>query len=579
MFGGMFYSCAQGNLQQNPAAQFDQKPGITVAGTTLPAFYVQQSVEGQMGQLQRMLASSPQTNTPDKEVEYYGFTIDTLSNQAAYVALAQKNGVDLSDAGLTKVAEKAVEEGIASEREQAILGKQLKENATEKEWQDYFKKQNKKSIEEVKKERLGPLQEQLSDPDKRKGVLIQLAQPALMQALSAKINLTDDDVRRANSSVTYKRIQFKSEVPGKPAAERAEAVLKELKNGLKFETAIDRYSNELPAMNKKLSETTQSASGTQAQTDPAFTALATLKAGEISGVVDVPEGKAIYKVISWSAPPADFDKKKETYRKTAIASRVQTEVTKQLKELKDNPANIVIDMPSYALAYRYFRLTGGPMGGGIIDPAKAKALYEDAGKVIEKGTDNNMRLAALVRYSALQKTLGDPTMTPEVMRKREIEAIRAVLDNSVNFTLRMRLVDLLIEEKDNAGASQELLNARQEISGTDENAVEQGRLVSAKRMQMKEKKILTAEAEQLIIEEQARWQKEKAESDKFAAEQKKEEEARRKEEEAAMKKAAEEAKKGASNAPTTPTSGTTTGTLPLGPTTGTATTGAATTGR
>lgn len=573
MFGGMFYSCSQANLQQHPNSLANQNPGITVAGTSLPAFYVQEKVESQMRQILPMLAAQPTMNTPEKEAEFYGQAIDSVSNEAVYVALAQKNGADLSDEGLKKIAAAQVEEQIASAREQAVASKKLKENATDKEWEDFFQKEYKRSLADVRKTSAEGLQKQLTEPGMRQGVVIALAQAALNQALEAKFKMTDDEVRRANESVTYKRIVFKSEVPGKPAAERAEAALKAIQGGLKFETAIDRYSNELPVMNKKLSESTQSASGAQTMSDPQFAPLATLKAGEVSGIVDVPEGKAIYKVVSRSPAPADFDKKKETYRKSAVSARVQAEIAKQTKELKDAPNGVKIDMPSYALAFQFLRLNQG----GIVDPAKANALYEEAGKVFQKGTDTNIRLAALVRYGALMLTQADPTVTPEAFRKKQIEAMRAILESGGNFDLRMRLVDLLLLEKDNEAASQELLNARRDITTFDDAALDQVRRVSAKRLQMKNEKTLTAEAEKEILEEQTRWQKDKEETDRIAAEQKKEQEAEAKKAAEDAKKAEAEAKKNAPKTATPPTTTATTGTATTAGTTaaGTTTTGTA----
>jgi hypothetical protein len=559
MFGGMFYSCSQANLQQNGAAQLNQNPGITVGGTTLPAFYVQEQVERQVGQYLPMMMGQPNlapSEKPAKEVETYGLIIDMVSNEAAHAALAQKNGADLSDEGLKKVAAKRVEDEIASERDRAVTSKELKENATEKEWEEFFKKKNNMTLAEARQKAAENFQKQLSDPNTRQALTIAYARPALEMALEQKLKMTDDEVRRANESVTYKQILFKAEIPGKTPAERAEAALKAIQSGTKFETAIDRYSNEVPAMNQKLSEKTLSASGSQTLSDPQYAPLATLKAGEVSGIVDVPEGKAIYKVVSRTPPPADFDKKKDTYRKAAVSARVNAEITKQMKELKDAPGGVVIKIPSYDLAYQYMRLTGGPMAGTpVVDPAKAKNLYEEATQAIQKGGDTNLRLSALVRYAALMKMKGDPTMTPDAFRKAEIEAVRSVLDYGSDFDLRMQLVDLLLQEKDNVGASEELVKARQEISTFDDTGVAQVRQVSAKRLQMKNDKTLTPEAEKEILAEQARWQKDKEETDKIAAEQK----AEREKEEAAAKKAAEEAKKNAP-APTTGSTATTTGT-------------------
>lgn len=567
MFGSMFYSCAQGNIQ-NGSPEASLKPAITVAGVQLPKVYVEGLVENQVARQTAGVQMGQPEKTPIEKAEIYGRTVDALVDQAAYAYLAQKLGADLSDAGLQRTAAADMDDQLAAFRDRSVLTKELKENATDKEWDDFFKKQTGKSIADVKKERLEDVQKQLAEPAKRQDLLMQLSPAAVSQTLAAKYKLSDEDLKKSFESITYKRIQFKSEIPGKTAAERADAALKAIQGGLKFETAIDRYSNELPTPGKKLSESTFSATGTEVTTDPQFMALAPLKMGDVSGVVDYPEGKVIYKVVSRKpALPADFERKKETYRKQAVQRRVQDEIRKELDAVKDKDGNVVFDAPGYQVAYEYLRLTGGPLGGKVIDPAKSKALFEQAKAIAVKNSDSTARVAALIQFAMLGFVQADPTAKPEDLRKQRIESTKLLLGISYNFDLRMQLIDLLIEDKQNDEASEQLVQAGLDIAAYDAAATAQFQAVSAKRLEMVSKKILNAEADKKIVENQRRWLTEKAEADKIAAEQQKEREAEAKKAAEEAKKAAEEAKKKevpktTPSASTKPPVSTTTGTAP-----------------
>lgn len=570
MFGGMFYSCAQGNLQ-NTSQEGSLKPAITVAGIQLPKVLVDATVEGQISQADSMTQFGQPPKTPIEKAQLYGEAVNGMVDQGAYAYLAQQMGADLSDNGIVNIVTKALDEDVTARREQAVQMKQLKANASEKEWDEAFKKQMGKTPAEYKKSTLDEIQKGLAEPAKRQDLVMRISPTAVAQLLSAKYKLSDEDLRKGFEAVTYKRIQLKSEVPGKSAQERADAALKAIKDGLKFETAIDRYSNELPTPGKKLNESTFSATGTDIDSDPQFTPLGPLKVGEVSGAVDYSEGKVIYKVVSRKPTlPTDFENQKETYRRQAVMKRVQAEVVKELDAVKDKPGNVVFDAPGYKVAYDYIRLTGGTNGGKVIDPAKAKAVFEEATAVAEKNSDTTAQAAAYVQYAMLGYVQADPASTPDQLVKREIKASQTLLGFTFNFTVRMKLIDLLVKDKQNDEASRQLLQAARDIASFDANAMMQFQEVSNKRLELVSKKVLDPAVDKDLVAYQRRWITEKAESDKIEAE-------KRKQQEAEAKKLADEAKKAEEakkkNAPATPT---TTGTATTGTTPAPATT---TTGR
>jgi acid phosphatase family membrane protein YuiD len=566
MFGGMFYSCALSSRQHGPE-QAQSRTAFTVAGTPVPAEIVSQGVDAQLQGQMRQFGAMADMLGPTFEAGTYARVLNGLIDQAAYLPLAKKNGVDLGDAALLKAAERQLDEEAAAQREQAEMTGQLKKGATDKDWDDFLKKNVGKTFAEIRQMRLDGVRKALADASQRDSAMISLARPALEQQLASKMNVSDEQLRKSFENVTYKRVLLKTGVPGKTPDERAQAALKEIQGGLKFETAIDRYSNELPTPGKKLSETTNTASGSALATDPQFKALADLKAGQVSGVVDVPEGKAIYKVVSRTPNvPKDFETKKEDYRRKAVADLVKADVDRQLKELKASGNLVQFSAPGYRALYEYSLMTGDNPMAPVADLAKAQQIYNQAKQAVQKNEGYDARAAALAQYAALDSMYNAAGSNKESLRQARIDTTLALLETSESHKLRMDLVELYVEAKQNQPAAEQLLTAARNNTSFDETGQRRSQEIGAKRQELKSKGILSAEQERMILDEERRWQKDKAETDRLAAEQKRMEEELRKQAEAEAKKNAA-TKPGTTPAPGTTTTGatapSTTSTVPL----------------
>ncbi|MGV3617603.1 MAG: hypothetical protein ACO1SV_19945 [Fimbriimonas sp.] len=554
----MFYSCALSNTQGGGESQTASKTAMTVAGNPVPANIIDETVRAQLSS-----QMSRGADTPQGEAMIYAEVINRLVDTAGTAALAQKSGVKLDDETLLKAAEYGVTQELDAMREQASMFGMLKPGATDKDWEEALQKQTGQSSAEYRKTRVDQISAMLKNASQRQNVVINLARTALEQHLTPKFKLTDDELRKSFENVTYKRIVFKNAVPGKPAAERAAEALKAIKGGLKFEAAIDKYTNELPTSTQKLSEVTQTEKADLLTSNPELASLANLKAGSVSDVVDVAEGKAIYKVVSRTPNiPKDFDTKREEYRRKAILVRVRLDIDKQLKELKAAGNLVSFAAPGYKAMYDFTQ------AAATSDPEKMKGIYEEAKAAVAKNEGYDARAAVLARYMALDSLWNAPNADKAKLRQDRIDSINGLLENSENFNLRLDLVQLYADEKKAEEASEQLLIAAQNNATPDVAGLGRYQQIAQKVVELKARKVLTPEAEKGILAEQDRWMKEKAEADKVAEEQKKQEEEEKRKAEAEQKRLDAEAKKDAENAKKNPpaTTAGTTGTTGVGTT-------------
>jgi hypothetical protein len=593
--GGTFYTCGQGQAVQNEAGGGRPTAVVaTVAGAPVSLDTLQQEIQNQTTQMMQMNPSGAASLPAEQEAMIASRAVASNLGRAAVMSLAKKNGVEFTDDAVRAAASKELDQSIDDFRMRFMLQRQAKPGADDKEFEKEFEAAVKqqtggRSIQELRTTVTADVNKALADKTKRENYVAGFAGPLYLEHLKARTPLTDDQVRQSFNTYTVKQILLRNQTgPTQDPKARAEKVLTELKGGLSFEEAMNRYSNEPPQPKKKVSENTITLSANQIDTDEHYQALKGLKPGQTTGTVNTPEGIAIYKVVGVKSDlPKDFDKTKAKHR-DQLAERLATaELTKQIKEMTSG-SNVQWSSRGFKALYELAQMNQDPAVAA--DPAARQAKLDtvvaDARQALEKGEPWEARYAALAQFAAVNQLYNAPTADKAKLRDQRIQAIETVLKDREDFRLRLDLVDMYADKKDANAAFQNLLMAAQTNNDYSMIGESQFQEVGTRILKLKTAGVLNAQMEEQINKEQARWTTQNAQADKAEAEAKQKAAQQQKEAEAAAKAAEAAAKKanpGATTTPPTTTGGpstpTTTGATAPPATTGTATAGATGTGR
>jgi len=580
MFGGIFYTSCAGNPR---AVESENQAGVvalTVGGVPVYANEINQRVDEERT---RLLQAPTQGGvprdavSPAEEAAAYGSAIRQAISLASYSALARQTNV--TPDAIVAAAEREISQQITQEFEmqKMIAGMNTGQGspppkpaeAEQKALEAFKARYNGKTPDELKQDSLKQIRE-LAQTDGGRAQLLKQFGPALLTAAQkSKMSVSDADLRRSYDTITAKRILAKTEVPGSQTPEqrlqRAEA---DLKAGQPFERVMERYSNEAPTPGQKLTDTTVTLTGRDVMTDPNLKPLASLKAGQVSPIVSVPEGKAIYKIVSIKSNlPKDFDKEKAKYQDQYLQGLASAEVQKQMEAFSTNPSNVKIVSPGFVVANDYQQIQSGLLGKfkSVDEALRDLAARAKAAAANKEAPD--ARVANLVHYASLEALSRTPNADAAKLRGERIEAALAILTTSEDYDLRKTLVQLYLEDNKVLEAGEQLLQAASVNSRYDAQGQERFYEVNTLLNTLKGKG-LAAALQTKISEAQKQWLESKRMEDAAATQRQKEEAERARQEAEAQKKAQAAAPK----APGT------TGTPPLAPTTGAATTGAATTG-
>lgn len=523
MLASMFYgACA---ADRNPAAdKGDVKIAFTVGSTPVRADVVSMGMQQQMQETNQQFGGMADMLPPTFQAQAAGRAVAMLIDTASFLPLAEKNGIKLDDASLLAASKQEFEDTKQSVRSAYIQQGLIKPTATEAEFSEAVKKKEGRSIAEIEKERDENLQKSLQDPAKKEDLRISLARTALVQGLMSRLKVSDDDVKKSFETITYKKIVLKSGMPGGTPEVRAEAVLKALKGGMKFEAAMDKYSNEVPPAKQKLSTMAALTTGGAAlESDATLAPLKTLAAGKYSEVVDIPDGKAIYYVVTRDPNlPKDFATGIENYRRSVARQKVTADIDKQLAEFKKQSGAVKWNSLGIQALYEYSMAPGtSPFGGGNVDTAKMQEILTLAEKGLAKSNGYDTEAAAMAQFGAIEALYMAPGADQKALRPKRIASVEKLLETTESFRLRMDLVDLYLEDKANEKAADQLLLAAQYNAALDDSGKQRYDQLFQKLTTMRAQNQLTTDQAKSVVAELDRWKKDKAENDRLEAEAKK----------------------------------------------------------
>ena len=413
---------------------------------------------------------------------------------------------------------------------------QLKSGATQKDFADYVKGRGM-DLEDERKTFEAQFAERLRDPATQLAILASVSQRSLLEKMGSGLQATDEEVKAGFDTYVFKRVLLQER--GEAGKAAAGKVLAEIKGGLSFEQAMEKYSKDQPLSKQKLSERTEPIPVSSLRTNDTLKPLRALKAGEMSAPLEQPMGTTIYKLIKIERNlPSDFVAKQADYKKGYLQSIAGTKLMEQIDALKASTP-VVFESKALEALYDWHTLTTDP--AAPTGEAKDARLVEIATKAKAIASENpaDERLAALAYFAAVDERWNSATpAVRETLRDERIASIEEALKGSDHADLHLELVDLYAAKKEGAPAVEHLLEGAR--SNLDPREAGQRRyiLLSSKLMLLKKEGLITADQEKEVQAELNRWQASAKETARFEAEEKARQQAEQKRFEEAQKKAA-----------------------------------------
>lgn len=557
MLGGAFYSSCMANARNGvpEQAQGQQKIAFTVGDTPVAADLLQTAIQKQVSDKLSQQAQQGQAGGPSPIVEIMatGEVLNGLISEAARASLVKQLGIPVTDADLTAAYNTRMQDELSGLREQLTMMGQLKPNATDKDVDEAYKKMTGQSLADTRTKQQADFQASLNDKARRASLVITLAPQFLQGYYGKQVNASDADVKASYDRLTVKRIVARTISASKKGTldERIGEAEKAVKGGMPFEQAMEKFSDDVPVNGKKLGEQTTTLTGSEIASDPNLKPIGTLKAGDVSPIVTVPEGKAIYKLISTkNEAPKDFDANKAKYRKQYVDGIVAGKVNEAVQKLLDSPTLVKFNSPGYKAFYDFLRAQRAADASG----KAMQQAYDEAKAAATKNEGYDTRAAILARFAANSVLWSLPTADKNALRPERIDTLTALLQSAESFELRMELVNLDLEAKKNQDAADQLVQAARNNATYDAMGFAHWSQVRDKLLAMQKENQIGADQAKVIEQAQLDWSRNRAKYDEEQQELQRE-----------KAKAEAEAKK---NAPPVGAPGAAPGTTPGAPTPG-----------
>jgi hypothetical protein len=461
-----------------------------------------------------MIQTPREVLTGVDEMRDEGSQIDGRIQGALALIMAKKAGVDLSDENVKKVV-------IRGSIESWKAGLRLRPGATEQEFENAFKAASGRSFADVRKELDKTIDEKLKTNEAQASAATIL----LADREKSKYIPSDQVLKDKSQTNQYKVITVTNKMVGAkdsdPEAKtgplkkaKAEQILKEIKGGLSFEAAMDKY---LPAEKGK-KPSAAPPSDIPAEMVSQLPDLGKLKVGESAIVFS----SSIYKLTNQKMPD-NWDKAKaaDDYAKNEAAKHVMEETAKL-----DTPQNVKWQSEGYHILHDYLAIKPTEQNRA----AKLKAIIDRALKVQGDLMDSKPAVAA-----------GKMALTEATLGMKEQDAAKLRADVLAAYTQQFPELDAKIDEADayitlgDADNTTVTLKdaADQSSINTDPEGKTNWDSINKKVARAKAKNLLRPEDEKKIADEYAEWQKQYAEEQKRIKDQ----EAQQKKTEAELSKA------------------------------------------
>jgi len=554
--------------------KFIEKYGVFIFGLMFVAFIVSfASQGGQCGRLPKQ-QSPGQVGTPVATLGKYSATdseIRNIVNQDAaqsqsqfgpldqanafasgtnyviahllYLGLAADKGINMDDNGVQEAIPSMWNAQVDRFKQILVSQGKLKPNATAQELADAFQKDadlsRGQTLDQARDSQKEAFNTAFADPTRTELMRAEVARQVLTLREMASLMVTDEEVKNSFNSYTVQMITFvgKTGTEGQQAADKA---LAEIKGGLSFDAAINKYSTQAPPGATKKTDTFELRSFTL-QSDSAYKPLLTLKVGDVSPAIDNGQSTVIYKITKITPDPTNgYASQKDSMRSQMLMSMAGAQMQREIEDLKKS-GKLVWKSPAYKAMYDF------SLGMMATDQAQvAKDVQEEAQAALTSDTANQ-DVAALAYFLA-ESTIYNAAGTTEkkALAKDRITAIETVLKTTESPELRIELADLYVDANRTPEAIAQYASAAKNNQGTSAGNFTNYSTILARLNKMKEKNQITEEQSKPILADLQAWRDVMAQEEQFKAEAKKRDAAVAEENRKLMaKQAAEQAAKDA----------------------------------
>jgi hypothetical protein len=488
----------------------------------------------------RQSISGVEIPEPLQEVQIATQAVATAVNTAVSTELSKKYGVVVDDAAIQAELNRQIDEQISMWRMEMTMMKKLKDGATESEFEQVLKKEGR-----IRDNSLADWRKSITEsigqrPELQARMRTEAARNLVLEKFKNEAKLSDADLKASMASLTVKRVFIPEGVASPVAKDPKVAITEaeaELKKGTPFEDVVAKYSKDPVPTGKSIKDSTQTFVMSQAYSDSAFAPMKGLKVGQVSPVMNVEGGFALYKVIKIEPNvPADFEKQKEGQR-TSLANQIaQRRLADEMKTFESGAAITWTDTGAQALYL---------MNQAFSSPTPDNKKLEEVLKLPSPGDSFGRQWYSLARYGAMSLIWSKLSEADKKKRADEkLMILQEVVSVTDGPTLRLDIADVLRMKKDPA-AGQELSLAARNNTGFGPNAQRSTDEITKRIPEFMKDGVLSAETKAAIEKTLTEWRASKKQADDALAQQAAEMERQRKENEAAVKKAEEEAKKAA----------------------------------
>lgn len=478
---------------------------------------------------------------PKEQLQQQAGALRGIVGYIVMIDMAKKYGIKASDQDIEKVLSAEIEQELMMEKQRYIMQNKLKAESTEAEFAEAFKKETGRDLDQLKEQALSDNMAKIrSGSDLRINPEARAINLPLMEAVQKETQLSDEELKKSYDKFQFKRILL---TKGDPAA-TAKKIEAELKGGLTFERAMDRYSETPADPKQKPSDKIEPMDRTILRAWDILRPLENLKVGEVSGPITIGDSVSFFKLMGIKNElPEDFEAKKEEKRKEQIATiaagKLQSDVMAAQKSVK-----IEWRLPVYELLYEYGRLVTESLPSEDRLALERKIMDESL-KAVTEGDAAQAKLASLLAYVTFDGIYSKASAAEKTsLDAKKIEIYEAYLLDNEDPQMRLELVKTYQSQKKGMEFADQLTAAANaNLGGTD--AMAQGVYAEINKLirEGESSKLLSEEQAKALKDIQQQWVVQKAEQDKYDAEMKKQEEEARKAAAEEERKAKEDAEK------------------------------------
>ncbi len=495
-------------------------------------------VDEKYQQIKQMFARWQEGSNPIQETEIRAHVLTSLIDQGLTRLVAEQHGVKFTDDQIIGEVEQELAKSINQFKVQLTLEGKLKPNSTQKDFEEFFKKQTGKDISTFKKDQIELVKKEIKKPAAKASIEAKLAKEALVKKLAAKIPVEETAVKQSYNTLILKEILFSSSAKvNETAKSRAEKTLQEIKSGLSFEDAMKKYGGTT-AIEKTAPYPITYIQSKKDTLGP----LISLKPGEVSPPIASGPNYALYKLVKVENNlPKDFDQKKAEYFKKYIDTMAAEKIQEDLKRVKEEHL-VKWNSPGYEVLYDYIQTMLHP--GQIAQKAEElNKKFEELAKKAELAQSSSVgsKTAVLTRYSIIENLWmrSNPDQRKKLITQK-ISAINTLLtkEKVESVELRLDLTKLYLDQKD-PGASIELVLAAEYNNSFGPAGQMIHQRIADLLNKLEAAKLINQIDIKKVKDSQARWEKEKVDFEAYQEEQRKKEEAEKKKVEQEQKKGAQ----------------------------------------